>query len=110
MLIEAKQPGLAAGEWPEATRCAAPVELPGSGARRRDGSVEIRHCRRADAAHDQDGQTNRILLVDSGGSFACRRLREIVRPETAELLATYGEDFYAGMPVVTRNRFGAGYA
>jgi beta-galactosidase len=56
-----------------------------------------------------EGQTNRIVFVDSG-SFACSRLCEIVHTDTADVLATYGEDFYAGTPVVTCNRFGAGDA
>jgi beta-galactosidase len=55
-----------------------------------------------------EGQTNRILMGTS--SFSCAHLCEIVHAETAEVLATYGEDFYAGTPVVTRNRFGAGHA
>ncbi|GGY24411.1 beta-galactosidase [Streptomyces djakartensis] len=37
-----------------------------------------------------------------------RLVFEIVRPRGAEPVATYGTDFYAGTPAVTRNRFGAG--
>jgi beta-galactosidase len=33
-----------------------------------------------------------------------------VRNESAQVLATYGEQFYAGTPAVTENRFGAGRA
>jgi beta-galactosidase len=33
---------------------------------------------------------------------------EIVTPRGAETVATYGDDFYAGSPAVTRNAFGAG--
>ena len=57
-----------------------------------------------------EGQTNRIVFADGSGSFACSRLCEVVRPETADVLATYGDDFYGGTPVVTRNQFGAGCA
>jgi beta-galactosidase len=57
-----------------------------------------------------EGQTNRMLMAHGSASYSCSRLCEIVRPETAEVLATYGEDFYAGSPVLTRNRFGAGSA
>jgi beta-galactosidase len=57
-----------------------------------------------------EGQTNRIVFADGSGSFACSRLCEVVRPETADVLATYGDDFYRGTPVVTRNQFGAGCA
>jgi beta-galactosidase len=55
-------------------------------------------------------QTNRLLMADGSASYTCRRLCEIVRPETAEVLATFGDDFYAGSPAVCRNRFGAGAA
>lgn len=57
---------------------------------------------------------NRIVL--SGplgtltGSFPCRLLFEQLRVEGAEVLATYGEDFYAGRPVLTRHRRGQGQA
>ncbi|MER7403761.1 beta-galactosidase [Streptomyces sp. NPDC000070] len=37
-----------------------------------------------------------------------RLVFEIVRPRGAEPVATYGTDFYAGTPAVTRNRFGDG--
>jgi beta-galactosidase len=57
-----------------------------------------------------ENQSNRIVMVDGSASYACSRLCEVVRPETAEVLASYGTDFYAGTPVVTRNRFGAGDA
>jgi beta-galactosidase len=55
-----------------------------------------------------DGQTNRI--VSSKLSFTCSRWCEIVRPEGAEVMATFGDDFYAGSPAVTRNRVGTGNA
>src|SRR6185503_14416204 len=57
-----------------------------------------------------DDQANRIVMADGSASYACSRLCEIVRAETAEVLASYGDDFYAGTPVVTRNRFSAGHA
>ncbi|MFF3942131.1 beta-galactosidase [Streptomyces phaeofaciens] len=37
-----------------------------------------------------------------------RLVFEIVQPRGAEPVATYGADFYAGTPAVTRHRFGAG--
>ncbi|WP_406496062.1 beta-galactosidase [Streptomyces sp. NBC_01604] len=37
-----------------------------------------------------------------------RLVFEIVQPRGAEPIATYGTDFYAGTPAVTRNRFGEG--
>ncbi|MFF7484819.1 beta-galactosidase [Streptomyces luteogriseus] len=39
-----------------------------------------------------------------------RLVFEIVLPRGAETVATYGTDFYAGTPAVTRNRYGSGEA
>jgi beta-galactosidase len=57
-----------------------------------------------------EGQTNTIVMRDGSGTFSCGRLADLLHAETAETLATYGSDFYAGMPVVTDNRFGSGHA
>ena len=38
-----------------------------------------------------------------------RLLFELVIPRGAEVVGTYGADFYAGTPAVTRNRFGRGW-
>jgi beta-galactosidase len=43
-------------------------------------------------------------------SYAIRDLAERIHPEGAEVLATYGSDFYAGMPTLTVNPFGKGKA
>jgi beta-galactosidase len=55
-------------------------------------------------------QTNTIVLSDGSGSYSCSRLADLLQVDSAQVLATYGSDFYAGMPVVTRNSFGAGSA
>jgi beta-galactosidase len=46
------------------------------------------------------------------GEFSCeaRLVFEIVLPRGAEPVGTYGADFYAGTPAVTRNGHGAGEA
>jgi beta-galactosidase len=44
------------------------------------------------------------------GSYDGRYLCDIVHPEGAEVLATYGGEFYAGTPAVTVNRVGQGRA
>ena len=44
------------------------------------------------------------------GSYECGLLCDVLHCETAEELATYGSDFYAGTPCLTRNRFGKGSA
>ncbi len=56
-----------------------------------------------------DGERNGIRMPD-GKVFACSTLCDIIHAETAEVLAVYDSDFYAGMPCVTRNAFGAGTA
>lgn len=55
-------------------------------------------------------QQNRIVMLDSGASYTCGRLCALLRCEGATPLATYGDDFYAGTPVLTRHSSGAGQA
>ena len=52
-------------------------------------------------------QTNTIRFND-GSSFSCNMLCDLMHTEGAECLAVYGSNFYAGMPAVTRNRYGKG--
>lgn len=44
------------------------------------------------------------------GAYPCRLLCDLIHAEGAEVLATYGSDFYAGTPAVTVNSFGQGQA
>ena len=44
------------------------------------------------------------------GSYECRLLCDRIHAEGAQVLATYGADFYAGEPAVTVNQFGQGKA
>ncbi|MFJ5759895.1 beta-galactosidase [Neobacillus sp. NPDC093182] len=44
------------------------------------------------------------------GTYTCNLLFDLIHSEGAEVIATYGEDFYQGRPVVTMNRFGKGQA
>lgn len=44
------------------------------------------------------------------GSHPCGLLCDRIHSEGAEVLATYGDDFYAGEPAITRHRFGQGQA
>jgi beta-galactosidase len=59
-------------------------------------------------------QANRLVVQQKlgklEGCYACNLLFAILRLEGAEAIATYGEDFYAGTPALTRNRFGQGEA
>jgi beta-galactosidase len=57
-----------------------------------------------------EGQTNTIVMRDGSGNFTCSRLADLLHTETADTVAIYGSDFYAGLPVVTQNRFGSGNA
>ncbi|MEO8606816.1 MAG: beta-galactosidase [Chloroflexota bacterium] len=54
-------------------------------------------------------QSNSIVMQD-GRNYTCSRLADLLHTDGAEVLATYGSDFYAGMPVLTRNTFGKGQA
>jgi beta-galactosidase len=57
---------------------------------------------------------NRIVMTqpfgELAGEYECSLLFDLIHPEGAETIAVYGDDFYAGMPVVTVNRFGSGQA
>jgi beta-galactosidase len=59
-------------------------------------------------------QSNRIVMTGEfgclAGEYKCGLLCDIVHAEGARVLATYGDDFYAGRPVVTENCFGEGKA
>ena len=57
-----------------------------------------------------EDQTNRIIMSDRSAVYRGSRLADLLHADSAEVVATYGDDFYAGMPVVTRNHFGAGDA
>lgn len=43
-------------------------------------------------------------------SYDCRLVYDIIRTESAEIIAQYGSDFYAGQPAVCRNSYGKGTA
>jgi beta-galactosidase len=58
--------------------------------------------------------SNKIVMEkDYGhlqGIYTCNLLFDLIHSEGAEVIATYGEDFYQGRPVVTMNTFGKGQA
>jgi beta-galactosidase len=47
---------------------------------------------------------------DLAGAYGCGLLCERIHPEGADVLATYGSDFYAGEPAITVHPFGEGRA
>jgi beta-galactosidase len=60
------------------------------------------------------GKTNRIAFgkgfetVALGSTYNATILCDRVRPETATIIATYADDFYAGEPAFTVNSYGDG--
>ncbi|MDQ0973246.1 beta-galactosidase [Neobacillus niacini] len=44
------------------------------------------------------------------GTYTCNLLFDLIHSEGADVIARYGEDFYQGRPVVTKNKFGKGQA
>lgn len=57
-----------------------------------------------------EDQYNRIVMADGSGEYRCSHLADLLHAEGAEVVAHYGDDFYAGMPVVTKNTVGKGQA
>ncbi len=62
-----------------------------------------------------DGERNLIQGLAGNasglqGPYQVRHLCELIHAESAQVLATYRDDFYAGQPAVTVNRFGQGKA
>lgn len=55
-----------------------------------------------------DGQT--VKIQGFGGSFTGLELCELIHAKSAQVLATYGSEFYAGMPALTVNSYGQGKA
>ena len=56
-----------------------------------------------------DGETN-ALRLPCGTTYTVSDMCDLIHAETAKVVAEYSEDFYAGMPAVTVNDFGAGHA
>ncbi len=62
-----------------------------------------------------EGDENAVLTMAGNapgleGPYVARELCDLILAEGAEVLATYGADFYAGRPALTVNRFGDGQA
>jgi beta-galactosidase len=59
-------------------------------------------------------QSNQVIVKSPNGalkaSYKCGLLCDLIHTEGAEVFAEYGQDFYKGMPAVTKNKFGAGKA
>jgi beta-galactosidase len=57
-----------------------------------------------------DGVVNAVVFLDDRSAVDGRHLFDVVRLESAQAIAEFGDDFYAGSPAVTINRRGAGTA
>ena len=53
-------------------------------------------------------QSNRVSLVNEELTGTSNLVSDLIHLETAEALAHYTSNFYAGMPAVTKNTFGEG--
>ncbi len=62
----------------------------------------------SDALYDED--EGHVKVAAMGKTYAVKHACDLIRAETAEALATYDADFYAGRPALTANRFGQGRA
>ena len=51
-----------------------------------------------------------LIVTGEGSEYPCDTWADLVHPEGAEVLARYGDGFYAGTPAVTRHAFGEGTA
>jgi len=62
----------------------------------------------------EPGMTNRVIVQEGSklpaGVYTCDLWCDLLHLEGANALATYGDDFYAGRPAITENRFGKGRA
>lgn len=66
-----------------------------------------------DGLYDGESNTGHPVKGNSlhlAKEYTCTNLCDLVKPSTAEVLMTYGSDFYAGMPALTGNSFGEGTA
>lgn len=54
-----------------------------------------------------EGLTNTIRATD-GREFACSRWSDVIRTQGCEPLAAYENDYYAGLPAITRHKYGKG--
>ncbi|SDJ97194.1 beta-galactosidase [Sediminibacillus albus] len=61
-----------------------------------------------------DGQTNRVKIGENelglSGEYTAHELCDLIHLEGATALASYQNDFYAGRPALTVNKFGKGKA
>lgn len=60
--------------------------------------------------YDPIGWGTNSIKFDDDTRFTCKQWCDILETDTAEILARYDSDFYAGCPAITVNKFGRGKA
>lgn len=70
-------------------------------------STEIDALYDWDKNHAQAKEGNSLGLT---GTYMCKNFCDLVKVNKGEVLFTYTQDFYKGMPVLTRNAYGKGQA
>lgn len=58
--------------------------------------------------YDPLGTEEQTIVNAQGEAYAAEQWCDMLAPDTAEPVAWYGGDFYAGVPAVTRNVYGTG--
>lgn len=80
------------------------------------GLMEVFGLRSEEIDGLYDWETNTMLarpeakVYGLASQYVCRNLCDLVRPDGAETLMAYGEDFYAGYPALTAHSYGKGKA
>ena len=55
-----------------------------------------------------DGEENTVIA--NGKEYKFTQMCDVIHAQGAEIIATYGSDYYKGMPAITKNAFGEGSA
>lgn len=79
------------------------------------GLTDVLGLRREEIDGLYDWESNTAVAVPQNSlgiteSYTCSHLCELVQTDGAEVLMEYGEDFYAGKPVLTAHSYGKGKA
>ncbi|MCD8323754.1 MAG: beta-galactosidase [Clostridiales bacterium] len=74
------------------------------------GLMDVMGLRSTEIDALYEGESNTVKSLDSDAVYSCEHLCQLVDLRTAKALYVYGEDFYAGTPALTVNRYGEGRA
>lgn len=78
------------------------------------GLCEVLGLRQTEIDGLYDGESNQLVPEDRSIfttriTYECQHLCQLTEAETAQVLMTYGSDFYQGQPAVTCQPYGKGY-